>query len=250
MGVWAIFKRELASYFLTPLAYIFIIIFLVLTATFTFFVGGFFEGGQASLQGFFGFHPWLYLVLTPAVAMRLWAEERKSGTLELLLTLPVSIGSAVAGKFLAAWAFTTIALALTFPLWITVNYLGEPDNGVILASYIGSALLAGAYLALGSALSALTHRPRPGSRSSRSGTSMFSGPTTKRISRGFGSTSPVAMQRRLVALRSSRSDSRSGSGSGDGPVMSSGCPAGGCSAGAISPSPPRLHPRTSARAPP
>lgn len=156
MGVWAIFKRELASYFLTPLAYIFIVIFLVLTATFTFFVGSFFEAGQASLQGFFGFHPWLYLVLTPAVAMRLWAEERKSGTLELLLTLPVSIGSAVAGKFLAAWAFTTIALALTFPLWITVNYLGEPDNGVILASYIGSALLAGAYLALGSALSALT----------------------------------------------------------------------------------------------
>jgi len=144
MGVWAIFKRELASYFLTPLAYIFIVIFLVLTATFTFFVGSFFESGQASLQGFFGFHPWLYLVLTPAVAMRRWAEERKSGTLELLLTLPVSIGSAVAGKFLAAWAFTTIALALTFPLWITVNYLGEPDNGVILASYIGSALLAGA----------------------------------------------------------------------------------------------------------
>ncbi|EKE70175.1 ABC transporter permease [Oceanibaculum indicum] len=156
MGVWAIFKRELASYFLTPLAYIFIVIFLMLTATFTFFVGSFFEAGQASLQGFFGFHPWLYLVLTPAVAMRLWAEERKSGTLELLLTLPVSIGSAVAGKFLAAWAFTTIALALTFPLWITVNYLGDPDNGVILASYIGSALLAGAYLALGSALSALT----------------------------------------------------------------------------------------------
>lgn len=156
MGIWAIFKRELASYFATPLAYIFIVIFLVLSATFTFFMGGFFDRGQADLQAFFSFHPWLYLFLTPAVAMRLWAEERKSGTLELLLTLPVSVTATVLGKFLAAWVFTGIALALTFPIWITVNYLGNPDNGVILASYIGSLLMAGAYLALGSALSATT----------------------------------------------------------------------------------------------
>ncbi|MBU2089874.1 MAG: ABC transporter permease, partial [Alphaproteobacteria bacterium] len=156
MGIWAIFKRELASYFATPLAYIFIVIFLVLSATFTFFMGGFFDRGQADLQAFFSFHPWLYLFLTPAVAMRLWAEERKSGTLELLLTLPVSVTATVLGKFLAAWVFTGIALALTFPIWITVNYLGNPDNGVILASYIGSFLMAGAYLALGSALAATT----------------------------------------------------------------------------------------------
>jgi ABC-2 type transport system permease protein len=151
-----IFRRELASYFATPLAYIFIVIFLVLAGTLTFFVGAFFERGQADLQPFFNFHPWLYLVLVPALSMRLWAEERKSGTIELLLTLPISMSAGVLGKFLAAWAFAGIALILTFPLWITVNYLGSPDNGVILASYIGSFLMAGAFLAIGACLSSLT----------------------------------------------------------------------------------------------
>jgi len=155
-NIWTIFKRELAGYFATPVAYVFIVIFLLMTGIFTFYVGGFFEMGQADLTAFFSFHPWLYLFLIPAISMRLWAEERKSGTLELLLTLPVSMGQAVTGKFLAAWAFTGIALALTFPVWITVNYLGNPDNGVIVAGYIGSFLMAGAYLAIGSCLSATT----------------------------------------------------------------------------------------------
>jgi ABC-2 type transport system permease protein len=152
----SIFKRELGGYFATPVAYVFIVIFLLLTGIFTFYVGGFFEFGRADLQAFFSFHPWLYLFLIPAISMRLWAEERKSGTVELLMSLPVTTGQAVMGKFLAAWVFTGIALALTFPLWITVNYLGEPDNGVIVASYIGSLLMAGAYLAIGSCISALT----------------------------------------------------------------------------------------------
>jgi len=151
-----IFRRELASYFATPLAYVFIVIFLALAGALTFFLGSFFDRGQADLQPFFSFHPWLYLVLIPALAMRLWAEERKSGTIELLLTLPISIGATVAGKFLASWVFAGIALVLTFPFWITVNVLGAPDNGVILASYIGSFLMAGAFLAVGAALSALT----------------------------------------------------------------------------------------------
>ena len=155
-GTWIIFRRELASYFATPLAYVFIVIFLALAGAFTFFLGNFFDRGQADLQPFFTFHPWLYLVLIPALAMRLWAEERKSGTIELLLTLPIPLGAAVLGKFLAGWAFAGIALALTFPFWITVNILGSPDNGVILASYIGSFLMAGAFLAIGAALSALT----------------------------------------------------------------------------------------------
>ena len=155
-GIGTIFRRELASYFVTPLAYVFIVIFLVMAGALTFFLGGFFERGQADLQPFFNFHPWLYLVLVPALSMRLWAEERKSGTIELFLTLPISIGAAVIGKFLAAWAFAGIALALTFPFWITVNYLGSPDNGVILASYIGSFLMAGGFLAIGACLSALT----------------------------------------------------------------------------------------------
>ncbi len=149
-------RRELAGYFATPVAYVFIVIFLALSAAFTFYVGNFFERGQADLQAFFTFHPWLYLFLVPAISMRLWAEERKTGTIELFLTLPISIWAAVVGKFLAAWIFAGIALALTFPLWLTVNYLGSPDNGVILASYIGSFLMAGAYLAIGSCLSALT----------------------------------------------------------------------------------------------
>ena len=154
--VRAIFRRELASYFATPVAYVFIVIFLVLAAAFTFYLGGFYERGQADLQPFFNFHPWLYLFLVPAVSMRLWSEERKSGTIELLLTLPVTMWQAVLGKFLAAWAFVCIALALTFPIWLTVNYLGDPDNGVILASYLGSALMAGAFLAIGACLSAST----------------------------------------------------------------------------------------------
>lgn len=149
-------RRELAGYFATPLAYVFIIVFLFLTGIFTFYVGNFFDRGEADLVPFFSFHPWLYLFLIPAIAMRLWAEERKAGTIELLLTLPVSLGAAIVGKFLAAWAFTGIALALTAPMWLTVNYLGQPDNGVILAGYIGSFLMAGAYLAVGSCLSAVT----------------------------------------------------------------------------------------------
>jgi ABC-2 type transport system permease protein len=155
-SIGTIFRRELASYFATPLAYIFIVIFLVMAGILAFFVGNFFERGQADLQAFFTFHPWLYLVLIPALSMRLWAEERKSGTIELFLTLPISMMSAVLGKFLAAWAFAGIALALTFPFWLTVNYLGSPDNGVILASYVGSFLMAGAFLAIGACLSALT----------------------------------------------------------------------------------------------
>jgi ABC-2 type transport system permease protein len=153
---WAVFRRELKSYFATPVAYVFIVIFLVLAGAFTFYLGGFYERGQADLQPFFSFHPWLYLFLVPAVSMRLWAEERKSGTIELLLSLPVTMGQAVMGKFLAAWAFIGIALALTFPIWLTVNYLGDPDNGVILASYLGSGLMAGAFLAVGACLSAAT----------------------------------------------------------------------------------------------
>ncbi len=149
-------RRELAGYFATPLAYVFIIVYLFLTGIFTFYVGNFFERGEADLVPFFDFLPWLYLFLIPAIAMRLWAEERKAGTIELLLTLPVPLWAAIVGKFLAAWAFTAIALALTFPLWLTVNYLGEPDNGVILAGYIGALLMAGAYLAIGSCLSAAT----------------------------------------------------------------------------------------------
>jgi ABC-2 type transport system permease protein len=151
-----IMRRELASYFATPLAYVFIIIFLVLTSVFTFSLGNFYERGQADLQPFFSFHPWLYLFLVPAISMRLWAEERKSGSLELLMTLPVTLLEAVIGKFLAAWAFTGVALALTFPIWITVNYLGDPDNGAILAAYIGSLFMAGGFLAIGACLSAVT----------------------------------------------------------------------------------------------
>ncbi len=155
-NVLTIFRRELASYFATPLAYVFIVIFLVMAGVLTFFVGDFFERGQADLQPFFAFHPWLYLVLIPALSMRLWAEERKSGTIELFLTLPIRMTEAVVGKFLAAWCFAGIALALTFPFWITVNLLGHPDNGVILASYIGSLLMAGALLAIGACVSAAT----------------------------------------------------------------------------------------------
>ena len=154
--VVSIFKREFMGYFATPIAYVFLAIFVFLSGIFTFYMGSFFERGQADLQPFFQFHPWLYLFLIPALAMRLWAEERRGGTIELLLTLPVTIYQAVLGKFLAAWAFSGIALLLTFPLWITVNYLGDADNGVILASYLGSLLMAGAFLAIGACMSALT----------------------------------------------------------------------------------------------
>lgn len=149
-------KREFWAYFSTPLAVVFLIIFVALTGAFAFFVGQFFERGQADLVSFFTYHPWLYLMLVPAIAMRLWAEERKSGTIELLMTLPISVWEAIIGKFLAAWAFIGVALVLTFPIWITVNMLGSPDNGVIFASYIGSLLTAGAFLAIGSAVSAAT----------------------------------------------------------------------------------------------
>lgn len=155
-SVLAVFRREFASYFATPLALVFLVIFLALAGAFTFYLGGFFEAGQADLQLFFRFHPWLYLLLVPAVAMRLWAEERKSGTLELLLTLPLTLWQATLGKFLAAWAFLGLALALTFPMWLTVAWLGEPDHGVIVASYLGSWLMAGGFLAIGSCLSAAT----------------------------------------------------------------------------------------------
>lgn len=149
-------RREFAAYFSTPLAAVFITIFVAATGAFAFFIGGFFERGQANLESFFIYHPWLYLFLVPAVAMRLWAEERKTGTIELLMTLPISPAEAIVGKFAAAWAFVGVALMLTFPMWITVNVLGSPDNGVILASYLGSFLVAGAFLAVGAFISALT----------------------------------------------------------------------------------------------
>jgi ABC-2 type transport system permease protein len=155
-NVGIIMRRELASYFATPLAYVFILIFLVLVNAFTFYLGTFYERGQADLVPFFTFLPWLYLFLIPAISMKLWAEERKTGSIELLLTQPLKLRDAVLGKFLAAWAFTALALALTFPLWITVNYLGRPDNGTIVAAYLGSLMLAGGFLAIGSCMSALT----------------------------------------------------------------------------------------------
>ncbi len=155
-NVWHIFRRELGGYFATPVASVFLVIFLVLASAFTFYLGNFFERGQADLQSFFTFHPWLYLFLIPAISMRLWSEERRQGTIELFLTLPVTVGEAVVGKFLAAWAFVGVALALTFPLWITVNVLGNPDNGVILAGYVGSLLMSAGYLAIGACVSATT----------------------------------------------------------------------------------------------
>ncbi len=156
-NIKAIIKRELAGYFSSPVAYVFIVIFLLLMGFFTFMAGGFFERGQASLEGsFFMWHPWLYLFLVPAVGMRLWAEERRVGTLELLLTLPITAWQAIVGKFLASWIFLFLALLLTFPVVITINYLGSPDNGVIFAGYVGSFLMAGAYLAISCMTSAMT----------------------------------------------------------------------------------------------
>jgi ABC-2 type transport system permease protein len=151
-----IFKRELDSYFATPVAYVFLVIFLLLSGLMTFWIGRWFESQQASLMGFFTFHPWLYLVLMPAIAMRMWAEERNTGSIELLLTLPVTLKDAVIAKFLAAWVFAGVALLLTVPMWFLVNFLGEPDNGVIFASYIGSWLMAGAFLSIGACMSALS----------------------------------------------------------------------------------------------
>lgn len=160
MSAWtnikAIVKRELGGYFTSPIAYVFLVIFLLLTGFFTFTVGSFFERGEASLVSFFTWHPWLYLFLVPAVGMRLWSEERRLGTMELLLTMPVTTWQALIGKFLASWLFLALALALTFPVVITVNYLGNPDNGVIFAGYVGSLLLAGSYLAITCMTSAMT----------------------------------------------------------------------------------------------
>ena len=154
--IYIIFDRELRGYFRTPLASIFLLVFLALSSGMTFFLGRFFERDQADLIAFFSWHPWLFLILMPAIGMRLLAEERRSGTIELLITLPVTNTQLVVGKFLASWIFTLIALVLSMPIWITVNYLGDPDNNVILISYIGSWLMAGAFLALTSCLSTLT----------------------------------------------------------------------------------------------
>lgn len=151
-----VFRREFGSYFSTPLAAVFLVIFLFLCGIFTFNFGGFFERGQADLRPFFMYHPWLYLFLVPAIAMRIWAEERRLGTVELLMTLPVRMRDLVLGKFLAAWAFCALALACTLPIWLTVSYLGDPDHGVIATSYLGSLLMAGAFLAVGSCISAFT----------------------------------------------------------------------------------------------
>ena len=155
-SIWTITKRELAGYFNSPVAYVFLVIFLLMTAAFTFLIGQFMDRNQATLQAFFMWHPWIYLFLVPAVGMRLWSEERRQGTMELLLTLPISLWHCIIGKFLASWIFLTLALVMTFPIWITVNYLGDPDNSVIVASYIGSFFLAGAYLSITSMTSALT----------------------------------------------------------------------------------------------
>ncbi|MDA0306856.1 MAG: heme exporter protein CcmB [Proteobacteria bacterium] len=155
-NITVIAKREFKGYFTSPLAYIFIVIFVALTGAFAFYIGRFFTREQADLVSFFTYHPWIYLMLVPAISMRLWAEERKTGTIEILMTLPVATTEAVLGKYLAAWAFTGLALILTFPMWISVNILGQPDNGVILTSYLGSFFMAGAFLAMGSCISALT----------------------------------------------------------------------------------------------
>jgi ABC-2 type transport system permease protein len=155
-GTLVVFKRELAGYFVTPVAYVVLAMFLLLSGFLTWSLGGYYESNQADMRLFFNYVPWLFLLLIPAISMRLWSEERRSGTIELLLTLPISLGQAVVGKFLAAWAFIGIALALTLTEWISVAYLGEPDHGVIFAGYVGSFVMAGAYLAVGSCVSSLT----------------------------------------------------------------------------------------------
>jgi ABC-2 type transport system permease protein len=155
-NIITIAKRELRGYFSSPVAFVFIVIFLMLSGFFTFMVAGFFERGEANLQAFFSWHPWLYLFLVPAVGMRMWSEERRLGTIELLLTMPITPWQAIVGKFIASWIVVGLALALTFPVVLTVNYLGSPDNGVILGGYIGSLLMAGAYLAISAMTSAMT----------------------------------------------------------------------------------------------
>ncbi|WP_158967583.1 ABC transporter permease subunit [Paraglaciecola sp. L3A3] len=155
-NIGILFKREFSSFFASPVAYVFIGIFLILSGVFAFFIGGLYERGQADLLPFFNFHPWLYLFLVPAIAMRSWSEERKSGSIELLMTLPISIWQAMLAKHLAAWAVLGLSLLLTFPLWLTVNYLGDPDNGIIVAAYIGSWLMSGAFLSIGLCMSAVT----------------------------------------------------------------------------------------------
>jgi ABC-2 type transport system permease protein len=155
-SVSVVFGREFRAYFATPLAAIFLVVFLALAGAMTFFVSGFFARGSADMASFFTWMPWLFLVLLPAIGMRLWAEERRSGTIELLMTMPVQPWTIVVGKFLAGWAFTGVALALTTPLWVTVNWLGSPDNGVIAAGYLGTFLMAGAFLAIAACISVLT----------------------------------------------------------------------------------------------
>lgn len=155
-NIWILCKRELTSYFSTPIAYVFMVVFLLISGLTTFYVGNFFARGQADLVPFFSFHPWIYMLFIPAISMRLWSEERRSGTIELLFTLPISTWQAICGKYLAALIFTTLSLILTFPIWIAVNYLGSPDNGIILAGYIGSLLMAASFLAIGAMISALT----------------------------------------------------------------------------------------------
>lgn len=152
----AIYRRELLSYVTTPLAYVFVAVFLVAVGAFAFQVGGFFEQNRADLASFFAFHPWLFMIFLPAVAMRLWSEDLRSGAVELLMTLPAPTWALVLGKFLAAWTIAGAALVLTFPLWITVNALGAPDNAAIFVGYLASFLMAGAFIAIGEALSALT----------------------------------------------------------------------------------------------
>ena len=157
MSPWqVIFRREFRAYFATPLAAVFLVVFLFMSGVFSFSMGGLFERGQADLRSFFQFVPWLFLFLAPALSMRLWAEERRLGTIEVLTTLPIPLWHAVVGKFLAAWFFSLVALALTAPLWMTVSWLGDPDQGVIVAGYIGSAMVAGIFLAIGGFVSALT----------------------------------------------------------------------------------------------
>ncbi len=155
-NILTIAKREIGGFFASPVAYVFIVIFLSLSGFFTFMASHWFENGTASLTYFFMWHPWLYLFLVPAVGMRMWSEERRLGTIELLLTMPVTPWQAIAGKFLASWAVLGLALFLTFPMVVTVNYLGNPDNGIIFAAYVGSALMAGAYLAVTAMTSAMT----------------------------------------------------------------------------------------------
>jgi len=154
-GFKAVFKRELKSYFTTPIAYVFLVVFLFFSGYLT-FKNGFFEIRQADMGAFFANMPLLFAFLVPAAAMRLWAEERKSGSIELLFTLPITVTQAVLGKFFAAWVFLTIALLLTFPMVVTVFYLGNPDIGLIVTGYLGSILMAGGFLAIGCFFSALS----------------------------------------------------------------------------------------------